>query len=157
MTQSAKNYGSLPDFAGVWQRYEKLSRGDQSQLGKRIGSPDDLFMVPAFYKLFPGITPNERYRQVAFILPWCRHRDGAKHLGSLLAVENINEKRIFQVVRSEFPNDLIYLRRLIQRTEFTVNWKNFGKELFFWNDNDIAKRQLIEQYFVTRYSTKKGE
>jgi len=157
MNQSVKERTSLPNFIEVRKRFEKLSRGDQAQLGKHIGEPDDLVMVPAYYKLFPGITPNERYRQVAFILPWCRHSDSAKHLGSLFAAENINEKRLFQVVRAEAPNDLIYLRRLIQRKEFTVDWNSLGKVLFFWNDNDIAKRQLVEQYFIARYSTAKGE
>ena len=154
MTKTVNSGGNLPDFAEVRKRYEKLSRGDQAQLGKRIGSPEDLAMIPAFYKLFPGITPNERYRQVAFILPWCKHRDGGKSLGAQLAIADINEKRLFQVVRSESPNDLIYLRRLIQRSELTVNWNELGKSLFFWNDNEIAKRQLIEQYFIARHAGK---
>jgi len=154
MTQHNRGSGNLPDFAEVRKRYEKLSRGDQAQLGKRIGSPEDLSLVPALYKLFPGIAPHERYRQVAFILPWCKHQVGAKSLGSQLAGADINEKRLFQVVRSEAPNDLIYLRRLIQRTEFSVNWNDLGKSLFFWNDNEIAKRQLIEQFFIARHAGK---
>lgn len=156
MTQNVQSGGNLPDFAEVRKRYEKLSRGDQAQIGKRIASPDDLSMIPAFYKLFPGITPNERYRQVAFILPWCKHGASSKSLGAQLAKENINEKRLFQVVRSESPNDLIYLRRLIQRLELTVDWSEFGKNLFFWNDNEIAKRNLIEQYYIAR-NAGKGE
>jgi len=157
MISSEKKNKSLPDFAEVRKRYEKLSRGDQAQLGKRIGSPEDVSMVPAFYKLFPGIVPNERYRQVAFILPWCKHQTGAKNLGAQLADQNINEKRLFQVMRSEPPNDLIYLRRLLQRLELAVDWGTLGKSIFFWNDNDIAKRQLIEQYFIARHTTGKGE
>jgi CRISPR type I-E-associated protein CasB/Cse2 len=154
MTQPNRESGNLPDFAEVRKRYEKLSRGDQAQLGKRIGSPEDLSLVPALYKLFPGIAPHERYRQVAFILPWCKHQEGGKSLGSQLAGADINEKRLFQVVRSDAPNDLIYLRRLIQRTDFSVNWKDLGRSLFFWNDNEIAKRQLVEQFFITRHAAK---
>ena len=157
MISSEKKSGSLPDFAEARKRYEKFSRGDQAQLGKRMGSPEDVSMVPAFYKLFPGIVPNERFRQVAFILPWCRHQDGAKSLGAQLANQGINEKRLFQVVRSEAPKDLIYLRRLLQRLELTVDWRALGKSVFFWSDNDIAKRQLIEQYFIARHGAGKGE
>ncbi|HAJ79922.1 MAG TPA: type I-E CRISPR-associated protein Cse2/CasB [Fibrobacteres bacterium] len=154
MTQNVKSGGTLPDFAVVRKRYEKLSHGDQAQLGKHIESPEDLSLVPALYKLFPGIVPHERYRQVAFILPWCKHRDNGKSLGAQLAVADINEKRLFQVVRSETPNDLIYLRRLIQRSDFSVNWNELGKTLFFWNDNEIAKRHLVEQFFVARHAGK---
>ena len=67
MNQSVKSYGSLPDFAGVRKRYESFSRGDQAQIGKRIGSPDDLSMVPAFYKLFPGIQPSEWHYRLLFL------------------------------------------------------------------------------------------
>lgn len=154
MTILNKGGGNLPDFADVKNRYEKLSKGDQAQLGKRIGSPEDLVMVPPLYKLFPGITPNERHRQVAFFLPFCKHRENGKSLGTQLASAGINEKRLFQVVRSETPNDLIYLRRLVQRLELTVNWNELGKALFFWNDNEIAKRQLVEQFFITRHAAK---
>lgn len=154
MTQPYKGKGELPDLVDLRKRFEKLSRGDQAQLGKRIGTPDDLALVPAFYKLFPGITPNERYRQIAFILPWCKHHASGKSLGAQLATANINEKRLFQVVRAETPNDLIYLRRLLQRLSLVVDWAELGKSLFFWNDNEIAKRQLIEQYFITRHAGK---
>jgi CRISPR system Cascade subunit CasB len=154
MTYIEKETSKLPDFAEVRKRYERFSRGEQVQLGKRIGTPEDLVMIPAFYKLFPGIIPNQRHRQVAFILPYCKHFDDARSLGAHLATVKTNEKRLFQVVRSESPTNLIYLRRLIQKSEITVDWNRLGKSLFFWNDNEIAKREFIEEYFITRHAGK---
>jgi CRISPR system Cascade subunit CasB len=154
MTDFEKSDKRLPVFAEVRWRYEKLSRGDQAQLGKRIGTPDDIAMAPAFYKLFPGITPSGRYRQVAFILPWCKHQENGTSLGARLAREKIDEKRVFQIVRAVAPNDLIYLRRIVQRFEPSVDWNELGTSLFFWNDNEIAKRQLVEQFFVARHAGK---
>ncbi|HDY76099.1 MAG TPA: hypothetical protein ENH49_06200, partial [Candidatus Marinimicrobia bacterium] len=68
MTQNEKRGGS-PDFAEVRKRYEKFSPGDRAQLGKRIGLPEDLALVPAFYKLFPGIQHSSEWHfRVAFLI-----------------------------------------------------------------------------------------
>lgn len=167
MNQSVKSYGSLPDFAGVRKRYEKLSRGDQAQIGKRIGSPDDLSMVPAFYKLFPGIQPSEWHYRAAFLTPFILHSDAGPALGEYIADQerlkktgNL-ERRILQIARAIPPQDIVYLRRLLMRfAEPVINWNKSGLAQFFSTDNEKnteGKRKLIEQYFIARHATGKGE
>lgn len=157
MTQIAKQSSGMPDFVEARHRYEKMTPGDRAQLGKRMGTADDLALVPAFYKLFPGVAPSHRHRQVAFLIPWCRHSGSAAPIGRAIAAKGVNEKRLLQVVRSQSPSDLVYLRRLLQAAEIVVDWSEFGKAVYFWNDNDIARRQLVEQYFIARHGAGKGE
>lgn len=167
MTQSPKEDMNLPDFAKIRERYENLSRGDQAQIGKRIGSPEDLAMVPAFYKLFPGTTPSEWHYRAAFITPFLRHSDSGPELGKFIGdlersgkVGNLM-KRILQIARAAPPHDIIYLRRLLMRFDKPViNWNKSGLSKLFSTDtekNTNGKKKFTEQYFVARYSVEKGE
>jgi CRISPR system Cascade subunit CasB len=63
-----------------------------------------------------------------------------------LAVKGISEARLFQVVRADEPNDLIQLRRLVQHIEPVIDWAEFGRFLYFWNDR--SKRTLLEDFFI---------
>lgn len=167
MIQLSKDHGSLPDFAEVRKRYEKLSRGDQAQIGKRIGLPDDLSMVPAFYKLFPGIQPSEWHYRAAFLTPFIRHSDVGPALGEYIAEQErlkktgSLERRILQVARAIPPQDIVYLRRLLMRfAEPVINWNKSSLAQFFSTDdekNAEGKRKFIEQYFIARHATGKGE
>ncbi|GAB2889221.1 type I-E CRISPR-associated protein Cse2/CasB [Paralcaligenes ginsengisoli] len=138
----------LPDFVALYQRYKTLSvHGDfRSQLGKRIGAPDELRDRPAFYRLFPGESPPAWGEKIAFFMPFCSHQAGASSLGQKLAEAKISEARLLQVIRADYPNDLIQLRRLVQLVEPSVDWFALGKTLYFWNAK--AKRDLLEDFFI---------
>ncbi|MFQ5334730.1 MAG: type I-E CRISPR-associated protein Cse2/CasB [Flavobacteriales bacterium] len=134
------------DFRAVAEQFEKLGNGPRAEL-RRCATPDDMAMVPAFYRLFFGET-DARHRRVAFFLPYAKHASNGDSLGAQLARGNISEKRLFQVLRSEPPNDLIQLRRLVQQVEPKLNWTDFGKQLFFWNDDQ--KRRILEAFFMNQ-------
>jgi len=170
MTQPTKGSDGLPAFAEVRKRYEDISKrspGFKAQLGKRIGSPDDLSMVPGFYRLFPGISPSEWHYRAAFIVPFLRHSDKEPGLGEFIGEqERLNkvgslERRILQIARAAPHQDIIYLRRLLMRfNEPAINWHRSGLAQFFSIEdekNAIGKKILVEQYFVARHKAGKGE
>nr|WP_297354488.1 type I-E CRISPR-associated protein Cse2/CasB [uncultured Caldimonas sp.] len=146
---SNKEAPPQPDFVELHARYRRIAESDgdfRSQLGKRVGSPEELGLRPAFYKLFPGVRPPSWAERVVFFLPFCPHAKGAKSLGEQLASHGVREARLFQVVRAEPPNDLIQLRRLVQHVNPVVDWADFGRLLYFWNDR--SKRTLLEDFFI---------
>lgn len=139
------------DFIALHDRYQVLAKADggfRSQLGKRIGHPDELYERPAFYQLFVGYKELPKWAaRVAFMLPCCRHAADAKPLGAQLAAAKVGEARVMQVARAGAPNDLIQLRRLLMRIEPTVNWAEFGWTLVGWETPE-KKRQLIADFFI---------
>lgn len=138
--------GNKIDFTGLSTRFDKLSNGQKAEL-RRVASPRKIAMVPAFYRLLPGVKTDIRWQRTAFFVPFVKHVNDADPLGVQLArSKKISELRLFQVVRSQSPNDLIQLRRLVRQIEPALDWQNFGETLFFWNDNQ--KRRLLEQYFI---------
>ena len=140
------------DYETVWKEFCSLDRGKQAELRRHVQQPDELAELPAFYALYRGIRPGRQHQRVAFFLPICKHRVGAPSIGAQFAQQNISELRIFQVIRSEYPNDLIQLRRLCQHIEATVDWKEFGDMLWYWGHDQ--KRRLLEDYFVYKNSKK---
>jgi len=134
------------DFKKVTERFEALGNGSKAEL-RRCASLDDVAMVPAFYRIFFGET-DIRHRRVAFFLPYVKHAANRDSLGAQLAKSKISEQRLFQVLRSESPNDLIQLRRLVQQIEPQLDWAEFGKQLFYWND--AQKRRILEQFFINQ-------
>ena len=139
------------DFVTVARRFKELGSGPKAEL-RRVARPEDLAMIPAFYRLLPGIQTNTQWQRVAFFLPFASHADGGASLGRQLA-EKVTEERLFQVLRSTTPNDLIQLRRLVQQVEPTVNWQKLGETLYFWGEK--SKRRLIEDYFTPVSKPKK--
>ncbi len=140
------------DFVSVVRRYDDLSTGYQAQL-RRACSPYDLTSLPAFYRLFPGIKTNTSWQRVVYFLPFVKHAAGESLLGEQLAAGKVSEQRLFQVIRSNSPNDLIQLRRLVQQVEPRLDWQKFGETLFYWNDQ--KKRRLLENYFLHLPAPKK--
>jgi CRISPR system Cascade subunit CasB len=172
MTKTAGTSTTQTDFGAVRSRYEKLaaqSSGFAAQLGKRIGSPDDLALVPAFYKLFPGDNPTRWHYRAAFIVPFLKHSENAQSLGEYIGTQERMkkvgscEKRILQIARARPENnaDIIYLRRLlIMLKEPAVNWNYSGLSQIFSGDeekNGIGKKKFVEQYFIARENAGKGE
>lgn len=141
---------ALPDFVALYQRYKALSEhGDfRSQLGKRIGKPEELRDRPAFYRLFPGESPPKWGERIVFLMPFCVHQAGTASLGQKLAEAKISEARLLQVIRadSDYSHDLIQLRRLVQHVAPSVDWSALGTTLYFWNEK--AKRDLLEDFFI---------
>jgi CRISPR system Cascade subunit CasB len=136
----------LPDFAAIAKRFETLTPGQKAEL-KRVAAPEDVTGIPAFYRLFPGERPPPWCQRTAFLLPWApKHVPKAENLGRQLAKERISETRLYHVVRASRPNDLIQLRRLVQRIEPQLDWAKFGETLYYWGDN--AKRRLLEDFFI---------
>jgi len=157
-------------FSEVRKRYEDLSKrssGFKAQLGKRIGVPDDLAMVPAFYRLFPGITPTDWHYRAAFVVPFLRHSDSGPSLGAYIGeLERSKkigsvERRVLQIARAVPQHDIVYLRRLLMRfDEPAVNWNKSGLAQFLSVDeekNARGKKALVEHYFIARNRAGKGE
>lgn len=132
-----------PDFKALWARWERLEPGPKAEL-RRVRDPVDLTNVPAFYRLTSGLAwPG--WQRVVFCLPWAAHRDGADPLGTVLARAGLSEKRLFQVIRSSEPNDLVQLRRLLQHARPVVDWGRFGAQLYYWNEEN--RRRLLEDFY----------
>ena len=144
------------DYVAFWTAFCALDRGKQAELRRHVRQPDDLAEMPAFYTLCRGIRPNRQHQRIAFFLPICHHQEKALSIGAQLAKNGISELRIFRVIRSESPNDLIQLRRLCQHIDASVDWREFGRMLWYWGaDAKYSKRQLLEDYFVYRNSNNK--
>lgn len=136
------------DFIELRQRYERLPNGPKADL-RRLAKPENVAEVAAAYRLVPGRRLSTGLQYVLFCLPWVRHASGAPPLGAALSMAGIGEKRLFQVVRSESPNDIVQLRRLLQWAEPTADWASLGRQLLFWNYRDGAnKHRLLEDYYL---------
>lgn len=146
-TETQTTLRSGPDFPGLYQRFDNMLPGQKADL-RRVAAPDDLTMVPAFYRLFPGERVREAWLRVAFLLPWCSHREGGASFGTQLAKAGVSEARVFQVARAHAPLDLIQLRRLAMQIEPEVDWHRFGWMLLKWNQS--AKRGLVEDFFIAQ-------
>ena len=146
----------LPDFVALKMRYdnESFPTGARAEL-RRVAEPDDVALTPALYRLFPGQKPGERHWRVAYLLPCCKHAAKAKSLGAQLAEDNVAEARVLQVARAHAPLDMVQLRRLLAHIEPTVDWAEFGRMVWYWNDR--AKRQLVEDFYIARFNPAKGD
>ncbi|GAB7026586.1 type I-E CRISPR-associated protein Cse2/CasB [Geotalea toluenoxydans] len=142
----------FPDFMALYHAWEQLANGPKAEL-RRVARPEELLEVPTFYRLFSGKAHSEwekqAYQRLIFCLPHIRHTNDGVGLGKALTRgKNVSEKRLFQVVRSDSPNDMIQLRRIVQMVEPSVNWTLAAKTLWYWNDR--SKRDLLEDYFLNQ-------
>jgi CRISPR system Cascade subunit CasB len=142
----------LPEFMALYKAWEQLPNGAKAEL-RRTAKPDDLLDVPAFYRLYSGKTHAEwekrAYQRLIFCLPHIKHTHEGMGIGKALTKgKGVSEKRLFQVVRSDAPNDMIQLRRILQMTEPSVNWPHAAKTLWYWNER--SKRDLLEDYFINQ-------
>ncbi len=146
----------LPNFVALRARYESeaFPTGARAEL-RRLADPESVALCPALYRLFPSQKPDDRYLRLAFLLPCCKHDARAKSLGAQLAAAKVSEARVLQVARAQVPLDLIQLRRLLAHVEPAVNWSEFGKAIWYWND--LAKRKLVEDYYLAKFTPIKGD
>ncbi len=145
-----------PDFVALKARFdsEAFPNGARAEL-RRVAEPDDVALLPALYRLFPGQKPDDRHRRVAFLLPCCKHDAKVKSFGAQLVAGKVSEARVLQVARAQTPLDLIQLRRLLAYIKPAVNWQEFGKMIWFWGER--AKRQLVEDYYLAKFTPAKGD
>lgn len=148
----------LPDFVALKMRYdnESFSTGARAEL-RRVAEPEDVALTPALYRLFNFTEqkPDDRHLRLAFLLPCCKHSAKAKPLGTQLAEAKVSEARVLQVARAHAPLDMVQLRRLLTHVEPTVDWSEFGRMIWYWNDR--AKRQLVEDFYIARFNPAKGD
>ncbi|MSM41135.1 MAG: type I-E CRISPR-associated protein Cse2/CasB [Geobacter sp.] len=141
-----------PEFMMLYHAWEQLSNGAKAEL-RRVAKPEELLDVPAFYRLYSGKAHAEwekrAYQRLIFCLPYINHGTDDVGLGKALTKgKGVSEKRLFQVVRSDEPNDMVQLRRILQMTEPTANWSKVANTLWYWNDR--SKRDLLEDYFINQ-------
>lgn len=133
------------DFMELLQRFQNLGTGSKAEL-RRAVKPSDLEEYPAIYRLFPGRSLNGGLLRVAYCLPWVRHQGEAPRLGAQFATAKVSEQRLFQVMRSGYPNDIVQFRRLLQQVEPVADWRQLGPLLLRWSRED--KRRLLEEYYL---------
>lgn len=146
----------LPDFIALRARFDgdAFSTGARAEL-RRLPDPDSVALCPALYRLFPGQKLGDRHRRLAFLLPCCKHDSRAKHVGAQLAAAKVTEARVLQVARAQKPIDLIQLRRLLSHIEPVVDWAEFGRMIWKWNN--FEKRRLVESYYLAKFAPAKGD
>ncbi len=149
------------EFMKLYEKWQHLTPGQRAEL-RRVNNPGELLEVPAFYRLFSGMGSREwekdAYQRLIYCLPCIQsHTDEPVSLGAALAKKRdsghpvVSEKRLFQVIRSNAPNDMIQLRRILKMAEPVVNWPKAGNTLWYWNDR--SKRDLLEQFFLHNQAT----
>lgn len=139
-------------FTELRQRFEKLSPGDQAAL-RRVEEPKDLLASGLFYRLCQRSEGLSQLARVVFILPWLRHVE-KRSLGAVLynsALSQVSEARIIQMTRSEEPQDLVTLRRIIwqaagRHAEQGTDWDVLGRQLYYWGEK--SKQQILKDYFL---------
>ncbi|MGB0664188.1 MAG: type I-E CRISPR-associated protein Cse2/CasB [Pontibacterium sp.] len=140
----------LPDFLAIYERYQSLTPGQRAEL-RRCAKPEELSEVPAFYRLVSKESSIYGQRQFVFCLPLLTHKSDGPSLGQALGKQaGLSEKRMMMVLRSEAPNDLLQLRRLLAMCKPSVDIAKAGKTIFFWSET--SKRKLIEDYFFNQTS-----
>ncbi|OOV86275.1 type I-E CRISPR-associated protein Cse2/CasB [Oceanospirillum linum] len=138
-----------PDFMRLYQRYTELKPGPKAEL-RRPAEPDDLAEMPAFYHLLNGHVGDRRMKRLIYCLPTVKNHVEGIRLGQALAKAEISEKRLFMVIRSEFPNDIIQLRRLLKMAEPSLDWPLMAETLYWWGQRN--KQRILEDYFFFQNS-----
>lgn len=150
----------LPDFMELYNQWEKLKPGPKADI-RRVVEPDALFDRPVFFRLAAtsGWKTNWRagYARLVFCLPYLTHtKEGASLGTSLGRTGKISEKRMYQVIRAEWPNDIIQLRRILQHAKPPVDWKKVATQLWYWSQKADSpgrirtKRQLLEDFVLAQ-------
>ncbi|XBS71398.1 type I-E CRISPR-associated protein Cse2/CasB [Acerihabitans sp. KWT182] len=152
----------LSDPLALFHAWNELDNGARAQL-RRVSEPDELKDIPAFYRLVQPFGWQEPKNQPALLrMVFCLSagKDVIKHaepndnnpkgisLGKALAAnEKISERRIYQLLRTDWPNDMVQLRRLIIHAEPTLYWPSLAEQLTWWNPR--ARRQLLEDFVLS--------
>lgn len=146
-------------YLGLYQRWQSLKPGPRAEI-RRAPDPDSLMDLPAFYRLVAPlgwqaelpITEKGRWKRLVFLVEHVTDK-GEDSLGKALARSGkVNEKRLMQVVHSDYPNDVIQLRRLLKHVEPAVSWPKMATQIWHWGK--YQKRALMEDFILNQKETK---
>ncbi len=156
------------DYMAIYHAWNALDNGASAQI-RRVAEPDQLRDIPAFYRLVQPLGWHDAALQGPLLrMVFCLSagKDVIKHaepddknpqginLGKSLAnSDKINERRIYQLIRTDWPNDMIQLRRLLAHAEPKVYWPAMAQQLAWWNPR--ARRQLMEDFIIALPQKKK--
>ena len=144
-----------PKFVDFYDRWVQKKPGETADI-RRVSTPEELLDLPAFYRLVApfGWTANlppwekERWQRLVFLINHIENK-GEYSLGKALALSGkINEKRLFQIMRSEGPSDLIQLRRVLKHSKPHVDWQKMARQVWRWNKDE--KRNLMEDFILNQ-------
>lgn len=147
------------DFSQVYELWRRAKPGPRAEL-RRVSEPDELMDLPAFYRLVEPVGwkadmpdwEKEGWKRLVYLINHVENR-GDHTLGKALAISGkVNEQRLFQIVRSDYPNDVIQLRRLLKQVEPAVNWRKAANQLWRWSKSD--KRALMEDFILNQEHSK---
>lgn len=159
--------------------YDSLSNGDKASIRKTV-EPDDLQINPVFYRLIQSVLMDIKEKEqknnakdffqdlakisrLVYFLPFVQHPNEGKTLGALFKNKEISERRLFLVMRSEYPQDLVQLRRLCQQAKPNVqlDWLRLADLLAWWgkdkNRSEYSKRQLMQDFYLSKDDKEQAE
>ncbi|MDH2069548.1 type I-E CRISPR-associated protein Cse2/CasB [Pantoea sp. GD03673] len=137
----------------LYKAWSRLDKGIQAKL-RRADSPDKLLGIPDFYVLASKFGwPEERYALQRMI--YCLATGAIKHsddesltLGKSLAQsKKISLMRVMQLVRQDYPNDMLQLRRMLIHAEPVLHWPALAAQLQWWGKRE--RRMLIESFVLS--------
>ena len=142
-----------------YKKWERLKPGPKAEL-RRVKEPEELMDRPAFYHFIASLGFENPWKEglamLLFCIPYISHPGENNRIGAALGKSGkVSEKRIYQVIRSEYPNDIIQLRRILQHIKPQVNWPTAAKQIYFWhlkNKDHVKqnKRQLLEDFILNQ-------
>ena len=152
------------DAMALYRAWDALDNGSSAQL-RRVSEPDELRDVPAFYRLVQNSGWHDPKQQktllravfclsagknvIKHIEPDSKNPNGISLGKALARSEKINERRIYQVLRSDWPQDMVQLRRLISHAEPVLHWPSLVAQLQWWtHENNRSRRELLEDFVL---------
>lgn len=146
-----------PNFAGFYAAWVAMKEkpGLTANI-RRAASMDELLDLPDFYRLvepfgWQACTHYQKlgWQRLVFLVNHVVDRgNDAPSLGKALALGKVNEKRVFQVIRADSPNDIIQLRRLLIQVEPELNWQKAARQIWQWSLKE--KRNLLEDFVLSQ-------
>ncbi|WP_099142592.1 type I-E CRISPR-associated protein Cse2/CasB [Xenorhabdus kozodoii] len=149
------------DPLALYNAWNLLDNGASAQL-RRVTEPEKLRDIPAFYRFVQPFGWQETKNQWPLLrMVFCLSagKDVIKHvkpdeknpkgisLGKALADSGcISERRLFQMLRADWPNDMVQLRRLLIHAEPKLYWPALAKQLTRWSQCD--RRQILEDFII---------
>ncbi|WNB74755.1 type I-E CRISPR-associated protein Cse2/CasB [Methylomonas koyamae] len=150
----------------LYNEYQLLSNGDKASI-RRCVEPDDLLITPAFLRLISEVMGRfngteranaaeffnhlSQIARIVYVLPFAK--PSGNSLGAVFNKQEVSERRLFLVMRSEYPQDLIQLRRLCQQCkDADMDGLKLANLLLYWGKDKAtsegSKRQLMKDFYL---------
>ncbi|MDC9604752.1 type I-E CRISPR-associated protein Cse2/CasB [Xenorhabdus griffiniae] len=166
MSDSDPNF----DAMALYKAWKKMNNGDIAQL-RRVTEPRELKNIPAFYYLvrdFGWHAPKNQLPLLRMVFCLSAGKDVITHieseddknkkvitLGKALANSGrISERRLYQMLRADWPNDMVQLRRLLIHAEPKLDWPTLAEQLTRWNRHDRSR--ILEDFILALPQKKKA-